>query len=62
MQRITNFLAQVKGLPTIACLILVVLSLLCHLVPGLSFLALNDLLLHLGVIVGLGGLLLSDAL
>jgi len=62
MQRITNFLAQVKGLPTIAGLILVVLSLLGHLVPGLSFLAWNDLLLHLGVIVGLGGLLLSDAL
>ncbi len=62
MQQITEFLAQVKGVPVIVGLVLVILSLLGHLFPGLSFLAWNDLLLHLGLIIGLGGLLFTDTL
>ena len=62
MRQIIEFLAQVKGVPVIIGLILVILSLLGHLIPGLSFLAWNDLLLHLGLIIGLGGLLLTDTL
>jgi hypothetical protein len=62
MRQITEFLAQVKGVPVIIGLILVILSLLGHLIPGLSFLAWNDLLLHLGLIIGLGGLLFTDTL
>jgi hypothetical protein len=62
MRQIIEVLAQVKGVPVIIGLILVILSLLGHLIPGLSFLAWNNLLLHLGLIVGLGGLLLTDTL
>ena len=62
MQQLTETLAQVQGVPIIIGLVLVILSLLGHLVPGLSFLAGGDLLLHLGVIVGLGGLLFTDTL
>ena len=62
MRQIIDFLAQVKGVPVIIGLILVILSLLGHLIPGLSFLAWNNLLLHLGLIIGLGGLLLTDTL
>jgi hypothetical protein len=62
MQQIVELVAQVKGAPVIAGLALIILSLLGHIVPGLSFLAWNDLLLHLGLILGLGGLLFTDTL
>jgi hypothetical protein len=62
MQQITDILSQVKGVPVIVGLALVILSLLGHVFPGLSFLAWNDLLLHFGVIIGLGGLLFTDTL
>jgi hypothetical protein len=62
MEQITEFLAQVKGVPVIIGLVLVILSLLGHIIPGLSFLAWNDLLLHFGLIIGLGGLLFTDTL
>jgi hypothetical protein len=62
MQQITETLAQIKGVPIIVGLALVILSLLGHIVPGLSFLAADDLLLHLGLIIGLGGLLFTDTL
>jgi hypothetical protein len=62
MQQITETLAQIKGVPVIVGLALVILSLLGHIVPGLSFLAADDLLLHLGLIIGLGGLLFTDTL
>lgn len=62
MQQITEFLAQVKGVPVIVGLALIILSLLGHLIPGLSFLAWDDLLLHLGLIICLGGLLFTDTL
>jgi hypothetical protein len=48
--------------PVIVGLALIILSLLGHIVPGLSFLAIDDLLLHLGLIIGLGGLLFTDTL
>ena len=62
MRQIIEVLAQVKGVPIIIGLILIILSLLGHLIPGLSFLAWNSLLLHLGLIIGLGGLLFTDTL
>jgi hypothetical protein len=62
MQRITEILAQIKGVPLIVGVALVILSLIGHAIPGLSFLAQGDLLLHLGVIIGLGGLLFIDTL
>jgi hypothetical protein len=62
MQQVTETLVQIKGVPVITGLILVILSLLGHIVPGLTFLAWDDLLLHLGLIIGLGGLLFTDTL
>jgi hypothetical protein len=62
MQQVTETLAQIKGVPVIVGLALIILSLLGHIVPGLSFLAIDDLLLHLGLIIGLGGLLFTDTL
>ena len=62
MQQIIDLVAQVKGVPVIVGLALVILSLLGHMIPELSFLTWNDLLLHLGIIIGLGGLLFTDTL
>lgn len=52
----------IKGLPVIIGLILVIISLIAQFVPFLSFLVVGQWLLHLGVIVGLGGILFSDTL
>jgi hypothetical protein len=62
MQQITETLAHFKGVPIIVGLVLVVLSLVGNLFPVLSILAAGDLLLHLGVIIGLGGLLFTETL
>lgn len=62
MQQIMETVAQIKGVPVITGLVLVILSLLGHIIPGLAFLAWDDLLLHLGLIIGLGGLLFTDTL
>jgi hypothetical protein len=55
-------MALIKGLPVIIGLILVIISLIAQFVPFLSFLVVGQWLLHLGVIVGLGGILFSDTL
>ncbi|MCB0210316.1 MAG: hypothetical protein KDJ52_13345 [Anaerolineae bacterium] len=55
-------LALIKGLPVIIGLILVIISFIAQFVPFLSFLIVGQWLLHLGVIIGLGGILFSDTL
>lgn len=55
-------MALIKGLPVIIGLVLVIISLIAQFVPFLSFLVVGQWLLHLGVIVGLGGILFSDTL
>ena len=55
-------MALIKGLPVIIGLVLVVISFIAQFVPGLSFLVVGQWLLHLGVIIGLGGILFSDTL
>ena len=55
-------IALVKGLPVIIGLILVVISFFAQFLPALSFLTPGQWLLHLGVIIGLGGILFSDTL
>ncbi len=62
LQRLTDFVAHFKGLPVIVGVVLVILSLLGHYVPGLAFLSGGELLVHLGIIIGLGGLLFTDTL
>lgn len=54
--------ALVKGLPVIIGLVLVLISFIAQFLPVLSFLTAGQWLLHLGVIIGLGGMLFSDTL
>ncbi len=55
-------IALVKGLPVLIGLVLVLISFLAQFIPFLSFLTVGQWLLHLGVIIGLGGILFSDTL
>jgi hypothetical protein len=55
-------IALVKGLPVLIGLVLVLISFVAQFVPFLSFLTIGQWLLHLGVIIGLGGILFSDTL
>ncbi len=55
-------LALIKGLPVIIGLVLVIISFIAQFLPILSFLTVGQWLLHLGIIVGLGGMLFSDTL
>jgi len=55
-------MALIKGLPVIIGLVLVIISFIAQFVPFLSFLIVGQWLLHLGVIIGLGGILFSDTL
>ena len=55
-------MALIKGLPVIIGLVLVVISFIAQFVPFLEILTAGQWLLHLGVIIGLGGMLFSDTL
>ena len=55
-------MAMIKGLPVIIGLVLVIISFIAQFVPILSFLTAGQWLLHLGIIIGLGGMLFSDTL
>ncbi len=62
----SEFLAQRKGLPVLIGVALVLLSLIFNLMPidwpVVGWFAVSDVLLHLGVIIGLLGILIGDAL
>jgi hypothetical protein len=65
LQRISNFLARLPGLPILVAIGLVVLNFILLVLPDwpvIGWLAEKQLLLHLGVIVGLLGVLLGRAL
>jgi hypothetical protein len=66
LKRISDFLARFPGLPVMIGVLLVVLNFVLRLLPGtwpvVGWLAQTDLFLHLGVILGLVGVLLGDAL
>jgi hypothetical protein len=63
--RISDYLARNKGLPVFLGVLLVALNygiqFFAH-VPVLGFIASTNLFLHLGIIMGLVGILLGDAL
>jgi hypothetical protein len=60
MQKLADFFEKVKGLPILIGVLLVVLNFIVQYIPGLAFLAGSNLLLHLGVVVGLLGTLLAE--
>ncbi|MGC9399365.1 MAG: hypothetical protein ACP5HM_09540 [Anaerolineae bacterium] len=65
LKQLSEFLAQRKGLPVMVGVALVVMNLLFHLFPDwpvVLWLTQSDLFLHLGVVVGLLGVLVGDAL
>ncbi len=65
LKTVSEFIARYKGLPVLIGVGLVLLSLICNVLPPwpvIGWLARTNLLLHLGVIVGLISILLGDAL
>ena len=61
LDRFSEFLSRRRGLPTIIAIALVALNFVVQFVPGLDWFARTNLLLHIGVIVGFLGILLSAA-
>jgi hypothetical protein len=65
LDRLSQSLARVRGLPAIVAVGLVIVNYLLQFVEGvpvISVLSATNLLLHLGVVVGLLGVLLAEAL
>lgn len=62
LDRLSAFLAQRRGLPTLIAIILIALNFVVQFIPGLQWLSSMNVLLHLGVIIGFMGILLSTAL
>lgn len=65
LQRISNFLASMPGLPVLIAIGLVMLNLVLQFLPAwpvIGWLAQTNLLLHIALIVGLVGILLGDIL
>lgn len=65
LKKASEFFAQRKGLPVLIGVLFVMVSMLFSLLPPwpvIGWLAQTGLLLHLGVIIGLLGILVGDAL
>lgn len=64
LDRISDYIATHRGMPILLAVLLVVLNYVLRVIPDtqLGFVESTDLLLHLGVIIGLLGVLLGDAL
>ena len=62
MQNLADFLERVKGLPILIGILLVILNFIVQYIPNLAFLGHSNLLLHLGIVVGLLGVLLAEAI
>jgi hypothetical protein len=61
LNRVASFFSHYKGLMVLVGIALVALNFLLRLL-GLDWLTPHDLLLHLGVVLGLFGILLAQAL
>lgn len=62
LDNLSEFLSKRKGLVPLLGILLVVLNFVLRLIPGLGWFAESDLLLHLGVILGILGFLIAWAL
>lgn len=64
IDRISDYVSTHRGVPVLIGVGLVILNYVLLIIPGiqLGFVESTNLLLHLGVIVGLLGILLGDAL
>jgi hypothetical protein len=61
LDRLSAFIARYKGLPTMLAVVLVILN-FCLQFFDLGWLSSSNLLLHVGIVIGLIGLLLAEAL
>jgi hypothetical protein len=64
IDRISDYISKHRGVPILLGVALVVLNYLLLIIPGvqLGFVETTNLFLHVGVIVGLLGVVLGDAL
>ncbi|HUN22202.1 MAG TPA: hypothetical protein PK299_03605 [Anaerolineales bacterium] len=62
LNKLTDWLAKRRGLLTLVGIGLVVINFITKLIPGLEWFAQTDLFLHVGIVVGLLGLMLATAL
>ena len=64
LDRISDYVAAHRGVPVLLGVLLVVLNYILVIIPGvqLGFVETTNLFLHLGVIIGLLGVLVGDAL
>lgn len=62
LDRLSEYLSRRRGLPTIIAIALVILNFVVQFIPGLAWLGNMNILLHLGVVIGFLGILLSAAL
>ena len=62
LDRISGYIAEHKGVPVLAGALLVILNFAVVLLAPGTWLADTNLLMHVGVVVGLIGILLGDAL
>jgi hypothetical protein len=58
----SEFLAHRKGLLLIISILLIIINFIFQLIPGMGWLARSNLFLHLGVILGLVGVMVAWAL
>jgi hypothetical protein len=57
-----NFMADRRGVPLIIGFVLVLLNFVCQFIPALGWFSEYNVLLHLGLLLSIGGSLLSSAL
>ncbi len=64
LDRISDIIANHRGMPILICLPMVIFNYILRVIPGtqLGFVETTDLFLHLAVFVGLLGVLLGEAL
>ena len=59
---VSDFLAHRKGFLLLVSIFLIVINFIFQLIPGIGWLARSNLFLHLGVILGLVGVMVAWAL
>ncbi len=62
VNRISDFLAHYRGLPTLVGMGLVLINLILQFFPSLGWLRESNLFLHLGVLLSFAGVLIANAL
>lgn len=62
LKKITSWLSARRGLLTLLGIALVIVNFILGQIPALGWLSTSDLFLHLGIVVGLLGLMLAIVL